>query len=247
MRSILILFFACSLLRADPLLELKSALARLGGRDPVKVCVDCQSWVLNGDANQPEGGCDKATALVEAGPEGLRISWSRALMEKAAEEGRVQARDPDKKTPTRRAMDVLSATRLNNYLNAAPDLLAKLEQAECIEDKADTLDGRPVRRLTFKLNPQLNEHSRKVIKEIDATTRIWIGADGLPVAAENRVRLKGRVLLVITVESLETEEFRFRRAGDRLVIVRHVRETKGSGGGENNHQETIANLTLVGS
>jgi hypothetical protein len=245
MRIILVLFLACSMLRADPLAGLKSALARLDGRDSVKARVECQSWVLDGDANKPEDDGNKATALVEDGPEGLRIAWSRALVGRAAEEGNAQARDPDRKTPIRRAMDVLNATRLNSYLNAAPELLTKLEEAQLIEEKNDTWEGQPVRRLTFKVNPRLNERSRKVIKEIDATARVWIGADGLPVAAENRVRLKGRILLVVTFESVETEEFRFGHTAGRLVVVRHVRETKGSGGGESNHQKTIATVALT--
>ena len=245
MRIILILFFACSLVRADPAAELKSSLARLGGRSPVKARVEFQSSGRVSDVSKLEGDGGKATAVIEDGPEGLRILWSRALVEHVAGERKIEARDPDKPSATGRAMDELNGGRLNNYLNAAPALLDKLEEARLIEDVADTWEGQPVRRLTFKVTPPLNERSRKIIKEIDATVRVWIGADGLPVAGESRVRLKGRALLVITFESTEKEEFRFRQVGDRLLVVRHVRETDGSGGGENNHQKSIANLSLV--
>ena len=146
-------------MRADPLSDLKSTLTRLDGRDPVKARVDCQSWVLEGDEKIPEGDGDKAAAWVEDTPEGLRISWDRGLIEKGAEEGRLQMQEPDRKTPVRRAMDALGATRLNGYFNAAPELLAKLEQVQLIEEKADTWEGHPVRRLTLKVNPRLNERS----------------------------------------------------------------------------------------
>jgi hypothetical protein len=166
-------------------------------------------------------------------------------VEKTAAEHHVEILDPDKPSAAGRAMDEVTATRLSSYLNAAPDLIAKLDMAQLTGDAADTLEGLPVRRLTFKVTPPLNEHSRKIIKEIDATARIWIGADGLPVAAEYRVRLKGRILLLVTFESTETEEFRFRHTGDRLVAVRHVREVQGSGGGESNHQKSVASVTVL--
>ena len=45
------------------------------------------------------------------------------------------------------------------------------------------------------------EHEdRKVIKELDATAKVWLGTDGLPFAAESSVRLKGRALVVIGFE-----------------------------------------------
>jgi hypothetical protein len=245
MRTILVLFFACSLVRADPVADLKLALGRLDGRNPVKARVEFQSSGRVSDVAKLEGDGGKATALVEDGPDGLKIFWSRALLEQVAGERKVEDRDPDKPSATGRAMDELNAGRLNNYLNAAPALLDKLTEAQLIEENADTLEGQPVRRLTFKLTPPLNERSRKIIKEIDATICLWIRADGLPVAGENRVRLKGRALLVITFESTETEAFRFRQVGDRLLVVRHLRQADGSGGGENNHQKSVANLSVV--
>jgi len=81
-----------------------------------------------------------------------------------AGERKIEARDPDKPSATGRAMDELNGGRLNNYLNAAPALLDKLEEAQLIEDVADTWEGQPVRRLTFKVTPPLNERSRKIIK-----------------------------------------------------------------------------------
>jgi hypothetical protein len=246
MRIILILFFACSLVRADSTAELKSALAGLHGRNPVKARVEFQSSGRVSEVSKLDGDGGKATALVEDGPYGLSVFWSRALVEQVAGERKVEARDPDKPSAAGRAMDELNASRLNNYLNAAPALLDKLVEAKLIEEAADTREGQPVRRLTFKVTPPLNERSRKIIKEIDATVRVWIGADGLPVAGDSRVRLKGRALLVIAFESTETEQFRFQHTGDRLLVVRHIRETDGSGGGESNHQKSVENLSVVG-
>jgi hypothetical protein len=245
MRTALILLLSCSLLRADTPSELKSALARLTGREPVKASVELQVSSGDGDAKKPEGPDGKAAAVVEDGPEGLRILWSRAVMDTADEEHRAQIRDPEAKTPTRRAMDGLSATRLSDYLDAAPELLRTLDQAVFVEEKAETWEGQPARLLAFKLTPRLNERTRKMIKELDATVKIWIGADGVPLAAERRMYLKGRAYLVISFDSTESETFSFKHTGDRLVVARHVKESSGTGAGERNHQKTVANLTLV--
>jgi hypothetical protein len=245
MRTALILLLSCSLARADTPSELKAALARLTGREPVKARVELQVSSRDGDAKKPADPVGEATAAVEGGPEGLRILWSRAVMDTAAEEHRAQIRDPEAKTPTRRAMDGLSATRLSDYLDAAPELLRTLDQAVFVEETAETWEGQPIRRLTYKVTPRLNERTRRMIKELDATVKIWIGADGLPLAAERRMQLKGRAYLVISFESTESETFRFKHTGDRLVVVRHDQESSGTGAGEHNHQRTVASLTLV--
>jgi len=211
----------------------------------MKASVEFQSSGRTADAKNPESADGKVTAVVEDGPEGLRVFWSRALIEKVDEERRIQARDPEKPSARGAAMDELNASRVNSYLNAAPDLLGRLEEAQFVEEKADTWDNQPVRRLTYKVTPRLDERSRKIIKEIDATVRVWVGAEGLPVAAENRLHLKGRAMLVITFESTETEMFRFRHTGNRLVIVQDIKESSGSGAGESHHEKTIANVTPI--
>jgi hypothetical protein len=245
MRTVLVFFLSCSLLRADSGSELKSTLARLTGREPVKARVELDISSGDTDAVKPAGAIGTVTAAVEDGPEGMKILWNRAVMTTADEEHRAQIRNPEAKTPTRRAMDGLSASRLSDYLDAAPELLRTLDEAVFVEEKAETWEGQPARLLAFKLTPRMDERTRKMIKELDATVRIWIGADGFPLAAERRMQLKGRAYLVISFESTESEEFHFKHIGDRLVVVRHVKESSGSGGGQNNHQKTIANLTLA--
>ena len=245
MRTILVFLLSCSLLRADAQSELRSALTRLTGLGPVMASVELQVSGGDGDAKKPAGPENRAAAVVEDGPEGMKIIWSRSVMAAAEDEHRAQIRDPEAKAPTRHAMDGLSATHLSDYLNAAPEMLGALDQAESPEEKDATWEGQPARLLAFKVTPRMNERTRKMIKQLDATVKIWIGANGLPLAAERRLQLKGRAYLVISFESSELETFRFKQAGDRLVVIRHEKESSGSGAGEHNHQKTVANLVLV--
>lgn len=244
MRVAILFLLICSAVQADPLLDLRTTLAGLNGQEPVKASAAFVFWNRSGDDKAPVIEEAKIKAWAEDGPQGLRISWSRDLIQTVAAEMRARAEDPEKKTPTRRAMDELNATRLNDYLNAAPGMLLKLEQAQLVEEKAGTWQGKPARLLTFKLTPPLSDHDRKYIKELEVTAKVWLGADGIPVAAESRSRMKGRALLVITFESAEDEAFDFARVGNRLVIVRHVKDSHNSGAGENSQQKTTANLSF---
>jgi hypothetical protein len=235
-----------TLLHADPAAELKTALATFTGRDLVKAAVAYDYWHRSGDEKKPVEETAKISLRADAGPEGLRITWPRELIEAAAAEQRARAADPEKKTTTRQAMDELGAIALSDYLNAAPSLLRTLEQAQLVEVKTEPWQGRPARRLAFKLSPAMSEQDRSYIKRLDATASVWIGEDGRPLGAERHVYLKGRALLVIGFESDEREEFRFTPVGDRLVVVSHVKESSGSGGGQSGKQKTTAVLTLAG-
>jgi len=151
---------------------------------------------------------------------------------------------PGKKHSVQHALSALGVTKVNDYLDAGPTLIRTLEHADLLSETAEDWQGKPARVLAYKLNPQLSEKDRKYIKQLDATARIWVGADGTPLAAERQVHVKGRALIVISFESLEKEEYRFAKSGNRLVVVRHVHEQSGSGGGESNQEKTTTELTI---
>ncbi len=245
MRSLVLsLLLPWSFLRADGFSDLKTALAHLAAQQPIKARVEIQlsNRDDNGDNGKPKVDAGAATVEVESGPDGLRIFWSREQVQAAAQEQ--AAKDPKAPSPVRRGMGALSATRLQDYLNGAPNLLRQLEGAELTGEKAVTWEGQPARLLSFKLNPPMSERDRKRIKEMDTSAEIWIDRDGFPLAAKSHADFKGRALLVISFESSSKEEFRFTHVGDRLVVTRHVRENSGSGGGESGGQKTVATLTV---
>ncbi len=240
------LLFACSLVQADTLSDLKGTLAKLNGQEPVKANVVYQFWSQQGDEKKPVITEGKANSTVEDGPQGLKISWSHGLIQAATQEARAKAQDPEKKTPTRRAIEGLKAVEVADYLNGSEELLRKLEQATVIDEKADTWQGKPARLLSLKLTPKLAADQKKYVKELEASAKVWIGADGVPLAVETKVHVKGRALLVITFEQNEKHEYHFARSGNRLVVVHHVNEENGSGGGEKGQTKTVMNLNVIG-
>jgi len=113
-----------------------------------------------------------------------------------------------------------------------------------IEDRPDTREGHPVHLLAVKLPLPLSDKDKKFVKESGMTVRLWLGPDGLPLAAETKMALKGRALLVISFETTETEEFRFAVIGHRLVVLRRAKETRSSGAGESNSRKSVATLSV---
>lgn len=236
------LLLAAGLLRADALADLKGALTRLNGQEPVKASVTYQFWSRQGDDKKPVITEGKASAFVEEGPQGLKMSWSRALLQAAAQEAKAQAKDPEQRASTRRALEGLKAGAMSDYLNGADELLRTLEQGQLLEEKADTWQGRPARLLRLKITPKLSRQNQKYVKELEATASVWVGADGLPLAAETQVHMKGRALLVISFEQEQKEAFQFARVGNRLLVTHHTQESRGSGGGEQGQTKTVVTL-----
>jgi hypothetical protein len=95
------------------------------------------------------------------------------------------------------------------------------------------------------VKPAIASRDRKYVKDVEATARIWLGPDGVPLAADRRVLLKGRIFLIITFEIEQKELLRFRRSGDRLVVVRHESDSRSAGAGERRDRHAVTTLTLV--
>jgi len=233
-----------SLAQADTLSDLKGLLPRLNGAEPIKATVDYQFWNRQGDDKKPLITEGRATTQVEDGPQGLRMTWSRNTLQAAAQEAKAKALDPEKKTPTRRAIEGLKALEVSDYLNGADELLRTLEQSQLVQERLDTWEGKPAKLLQLKVTPKLGQQERKYIKEMEATARVWVNSEGLPLAAETEIRMKGRALLVISFEQHQKEAFQFTRAGNRLVVLRHAQESSGSGGGEKGQSKTVMSLRL---
>jgi hypothetical protein len=70
---------------------------------------------------------------------------------------------------------------------------------------------------------------------------VWLGADGVPVAARNTVQLKGRKLL-ISIEFGNTTDYRLGVVGTRLVVVSRRSEETHSVFGKSGSSVTEAEL-----
>ena len=228
----------------DPLAQLVGALARLPATTPVRARVEHRVTFAQGDEEQPPAP-GTATATASSGPDGLRITFSPSLLARAEAEERDRLQNPDAPTPTRDAVGDLRTLALARSLDAVPEMLRSLHDARVLEDKVEPFEGTPTRVLVLQVKPAIASRDRKYVKDIEATARIWLGPDGVPIATDRRVLLKGRIFLVITFETEVKQAWRYARVGDRLVALRHDDERRWEGAGDRGERKSSAVMELI--
>ena len=231
-------------LRADGLSDLKTRLRALESTAPIKTQVKHETWNRSGDPKKPVVTQGDALALVEDGPQGLRITWSSEQLQLAVREARARTLDPEKTTPTRDAIASMDTLSIQECFYAGPGILQQLEGAKLLEDRADVLDGQPVRLLSLKIEPRLSTNEKKYVKELESTAKFWLDPGGLPIGAERHTKVRGRALMVISFQSDERDEYRFAHVTNRLITVRHTHENSASGGGESTQSRQVTTVTL---
>jgi hypothetical protein len=215
----------------DPLAELRATLSRLEGREPIRAAVEVQLYTQTREDGKPRPEQGRGTVRVEDGPEGLRVIYPRATLERAAEEERAHRADPEKTTPTASVLRQVDANDLAEILSFAGPLATRLAHATVIGEHPDGTAGRPARLLELKLTPPLNQVERKHVKESALTMKLWLGADGVPFAAESTMKAKAG-LLFLTFDTENRERWDLARVGNRLVVTRRHQETSGAGLGQ---------------
>jgi hypothetical protein len=244
MRLILLPLLCVTVASADTRSDLQTALRGLAGDAPLRARVAVELADHAVDAKDAPARTSAGSAIVSADAEGLHILWSRDQLPPGDVGDGGENGSEETAGGALRAMESLTISRLTGYLNAAPDLLRVLADSVVTAEQQATWHDQPARLVTLKVTPKLDEKSRKYIKELDAVAKIWLGMDGLPIAAERRIHVRGRAMLVISFESTEEESYEFARVGDRLVVTRHTKESRGSGAGENSHRVSAARLEL---
>ncbi len=179
---------------------------------------------------------------VHADRDGVSVRWTPELLARLGKE-RADP-DPDHRGAVVEGSRELGAERLAGDLDMAPILLRWLKNAKLTRESEVEFDSHPARLLEIALTVPLSKKDKKYVNQIDAVLKLWLDAEGQPLAADRTVALKGRALLVIGFEQNESAHYRFRRIGDRLLAVEHGEVLAGSGGGESATTRSTSRLTL---
>jgi hypothetical protein len=231
-------------LGANGLDDLRSSLQKLQGSEPVKATLDHSFWRHTMDDKKPVISQGKVTAQLEDGPQGLKVAWGRGTLQQAAKELAAQEREPDRPAPTRIALRNVDPLEVGESLNHAEALLRDLAQAQVQEERTDTWQGRPAKLLVLKVTPKIPEAQRKYLKELKVEAKVWVGADGVPLAFSSSVSYKGSRMF-ISFEGGNTQELQFSRVGSRLVTTRATSEDRNSGFGASSQTKKTTTLTLL--
>ena len=229
MKIALVFAMVPAVLRADALTDLRATLGQMTATTGVHGSFEVTSTENNSEEEKPSEG--KVTVGFEADGSGLRVVYPKAMLSQAAQEARAEATDPEHQTPVRSGATRVRALHLADLLDAATSLNTALINAQLTEAKAATLQGKPVRLLVLKMNPKLSKASSKHVKKIEGTMSVWIGNDGVPLAAEQTVYVKASFMLM-SFEQNQKESWTFTRTGDRLVATRYEETQKGDGMGQ---------------
>ena len=231
----LLLFSASA--HADALGDLRALLAQLTARDAIRATITVETNSRNDDDEPPEIG--KASFDAEHGPQGLRVTYAPELIARAEQEARERQAQPEKTTPTRSGLRRIDPAELIESLDAAGTLARQLDSAVLLTDQRTNAGGRPVRQLTMKITPKLSKSDAKRVKLLEVVLVMNLDDGGIPLSADMRQKLKAKFLLM-TFESNTHNSWTFARHGDRLVALRHVEKSTGSGMGQKfENTETI--------
>lgn len=239
--SIAVVALLPTLLHADALIDLRTTLAQMAATTAVHGTFEIESTSKDSDDAQAFPG--KAAVGFEIDERGLRIIYPNAMLAQAIQEARAEAVDPERQTPVRSGVGRVQALKLVDLLNASSKLTTELLSAQLIDVKPSTWRAKPARIISMRLSPKLSKNESKHIKKYDSTLSVWVGDDGVPLAAESKVYVKASLML-ISFEQNQTEKWEYARAGDRLVTVRDEQDQKSDGFGQHNATHVVEVVRL---
>ena len=242
MRATLLLLLFAVPLHADGLADVRAALSRLNGRDLIKGTYDVQRVVANDGKFDKTKFTGRAAIEVESDAAGVRLTFSRALLDQVTREQNQEARDPKLSTPTLSAVHAIGPVVAAEVLDFAPRILQKIEGAKVVEDRPAAYAGKPARMVVFHLADKSGGGMGKVTYSENKLT-LWLAADNVPVAAQESVRAKYSFLF-FKADATSKRNWTFARVGDRLVNLHFDENEKQSGMGQNGDQSVVGTLRV---
>jgi hypothetical protein len=229
-----ILALCGSLLQADGLSDLKAALRGLPAPAKVRVKVEAESLERESGKDVTE----RRSTLVEDGPEGIRIlEDSRPAAAPVKAKGKGVSKGPGSAKK--------GSGEFHDELRPAEGLLEQLEKARVLEEKVETYEGRPARRLKLAMDLELDAEARSHLKKAEHEATVWIGQDGLPLAMVHRIEIKARVMLVASVWTKIDIRRRFQRSQNRLLVLDEQAEVQGAALGKSFSAKDTTRCSVV--
>ncbi len=244
MRRLLLLLVVTVPLHADAFSDLRGALGKLPAREPVRATYEIQRVVKNEGKFDDDKFTGKAAVDVEGDGAGVRLIYSRPLLDQISRELEARARDPKLTAPTIDAVFQIGPIVASDALNAAPSILNLIVDSKIVEDRGGTLQGKPARVVIFRLADKPRSGMGKVTV-LENKLTLWLNHENLPLAAE-MVRSVKFSFLVFKGQQKTKQSSYYAQVGDRLVRVRYEESATGSGMGQNADESTVATLRVHG-
>ena len=238
-----ILFFPLTA-HADTVSDLKSAVSALHGTHPLHATVEMQRTRKSEGRFVNQASVGSATVEVTSDAEGLRISVSKALLDRAARETREHQIDTKRPASTRDTLDDIDAVAVAESVDFSEAFLRLVALCKPVSESRTTFQGKPARVLVMKVTEPTREATTMFhVNFSDDRLTIWVGDDSLPMAAERRQ--KGSAgFLFIRGEMSSRHSWSFSRRDDRLIVTRYEMTYLGTGFGQRGEGRTVETITM---
>jgi hypothetical protein len=204
---------------ADTLSDLQKRLEKFPAKAQFAASAKVQ---VNAAAQEDASRAGEGAFDVESGPAGFTIRISPKTLLASANEAAAQKQNPNVPTPTRTAMVALTVFDIMDSVDAASMLRDDLSGATRIDEQSDVL--------RVRVKPSFASKSR-FVSEPKIELKIWIGSDGIPIAAE-RVSKYSAGVAFVKGENTRTERWDFATYGDRLYATRNEQNEDATAAGK---------------
>ncbi len=226
---------------AEPLAEMRSTLTRLQGSEAINAGLEIKQTVRDANGQKPSAGQVKLG--LESGTQGLQLSFPSELMQQVEREAQAHAATPELPTPLADLLAAATPTRAAQLLGCAPGLLRSLDGAKVKESRADSLDGKPAQLFVLDVPGHLSAREKGDLSHFEGELKLWLDADGMPLASEETYKFSGRKML-IGFQGAESSSTRYAVAGARLVAKTRTSRSSFKGFGQDNETVTTSTLSL---
>ncbi len=230
-----------ALARADAVANLRATLGGLQAAQPIAATLKVNTTVTDEDSKTTHA---QLQISVASGGDGLHLGFSPELLQRESKEAAVNAKNKDAPTPIRNLLEELSPIDVQPMVDYAPVLLRQIDGATLDSERDEAHDGKSTHLLVFDVPLPASASKQMTIKHYTGQIKVWLGADGAPVAVQNVIQIKGRKLL-ISIDIGNTTSYALKIIGTRLVAQSRRNEESHSVFGKSGRSVTEAVLTPV--
>ena len=216
---------------ADSVAELKQALNKLNGSEPITGVLDVSFSESRGEGQDKKLKTGAIQSTLSESIEGLDIRYSKYVLNRIAEENRLKMTDEEADTPVLNGAEILSASSLIPLFSSAQTILDLIEQGEFVGETSTDYLNQSVRVLDFKLPLESFIDDKKIrgyVSKFNGSYKVLINEKGVPI--ETRMSYSGKgsayIFFTMTAESEITSQFEI--DGTRLVRVNREVESSSS-------------------
>lgn len=238
----LLLLLLTSRAGADTLTDVRAAVKRLTAKQPVRGTLTIEQRVASAGkyANDKTARAASAEVAHEAG--GVSIVIPQSLLDQVSYEASAKSAN----STVQDAINTFRPDTVIEALNYRDVFLTMLDGAIVKEERRVSFRGRPVRLVVLKLKDKDEKKPNRIqlgSVESEDILSLWVDDQGLPLAAERRLKAKAGILFLHGTFSSATS-YQFGIAHDRLVLLRVESTDAGSGLGQKIDKHSVQTLVL---